>query len=128
MPTKPWLSVHEPEPDREYLALLSYLPLNRYRMIPQFLRYSSEVRAQLKESDGLVGYSLLAQLFRRRFWTLSVWRDEQALMDFVRKLPHRKVMGDLQGHMGKTEFARWKISSSSIPSSWKEALKRITPE
>jgi len=38
----------------------------------------------LEESRGLIGYSLLAHLLEKRFWTLSLWEDEDALMDFVR--------------------------------------------
>ena len=88
MPATPWKALSSAAPDREYLALLSYLELKRFRMIPRFLRYSNEVQRQLSQTSGVVGYSLLAQLLRRHFWTLSVWDDERALMAFVSTRPH----------------------------------------
>ena len=101
MPTIPWKAYLSVKPDEEYLALLSYLPLARLRQVPQFLRHSSDIQTQLDHAVGLIGYSLRAQLFRRHFWTLSVWEDDNALMDFVRTTPHAKVMENLKGTWGK---------------------------
>lgn len=101
MPTIPWKAYRSVKPDEEYLALLSYLPLARLRQVPQFLRHSSDIQTQLDHAVGLIGYSLRAQLFRRHFWTLSVWEDDNALMDFVRTTPHAKVMENLKGTWGK---------------------------
>src|SRR5215210_2679300 len=113
-----WKSLAAIEPEREYLAQLSYLPLKRYRLIPRFLKYTSQIESQLKESRGLVGYSLQAQLLSRRFWTLSVWEDEAALMDFVYHLPHSEVMQSLAPHMAPTKFSQWKIKGSELPPRW----------
>src|SRR5207245_1790913 len=59
-------------------------------------RQSSEVGRQLAETRGLVGYSFRAKFSSHRFWTLSIWEDEQALMAFVSQDPHRTTMGLLQ--------------------------------
>jgi hypothetical protein len=40
----PWKTLAAVEKDREYLALLSYLPLNRHGKIPAFMRFSMEVK------------------------------------------------------------------------------------
>ena len=69
----PWKLLVTPEKDREYLALLSYLPLNRYSKLPLFMRYSMQIMKQIAESPGAIGYTMRAKLFSRRFWTLSVW-------------------------------------------------------
>jgi hypothetical protein len=123
-----WMSFAEASPEREYLALMSYLPLKKFRMIPRFIRYTREIQTQLKQAKGLVGYSLQAKLLRREFWTLSVWEDENALMEFVHSLPHSHVMVALSPHMGKTNFVRWKISGSVVPPTWEEALRREQTE
>ena len=122
MPPTPWKAYRSVKPDGEFLALLSYLPLARFRMVPQFLRHSRDIQTQLDHAVGLIGYSLRAQLFRHHFWTLSVWEDDKALMDFVRTTPHAQVMENLQGHMGATTFVRWTLKGASVPPDWKDAL------
>ncbi len=127
MPALRWRSFRKAEPDREYLVLLSELPLQSYRALPRFLRFTRQVQRQLKTASGLVGYSLLARLGRKRFWTLSVWEDERALMDFVDAVPHRMMMHALQPDLGETQFLRWAIRGDAYPPSWKAALARAIP-
>ena len=81
---------------------------------------------QLHRSSGLIGYSLHAQPLRRRFWTLSVWEDQQSLMSFVRHVPHAKIMQILAPHMRKTQFAQWKVTIKDIPPSWDQAKTRLS--
>ncbi len=113
MPTTPWKAYRSVKPEEEFLALLSYLPLARFRKLPQFFRHSRDIQTQL---------------FRRHFWTLSVWEDDQALMDFVRTTPHVQVMENLQGYMGATTFVRWTLKGASVPPDWKGALVRYRQE
>src|SRR6266849_3099110 len=122
----PWKTLAAPDRNREYLALLSFLPLKHYRMIPKFLWLTFETQRQLHKSKGLIGYSLHAQPFRRRFWTLSVWEDQQSLMNFVRQAPHGKIMQVLAPHMGETQFVQWKVTVKNIPPSWNEAKTRMS--
>ena len=120
----PWRSFRTAEPDREYLVLLSKLPLRSYRALPRFLRLTRQVQRQLRTAPGLLGYSLLAGLWQKQFWTLSVWEDEQGLRGFVDALPHYTVMTALQPDMGETQFLRWVIPGTVYPPSWNEALAR----
>lgn len=120
----PWRTLVSPDSEAEYLALLTYLPLRRFRTIPKFLRYVRAIQGQLNGAEGLVGYSLKARLLPRKFWTLSVWRDEGALMRFVTQDPHRHSMGALRPHMAQTEFIRWRLKGSEVPPSWEGALRR----
>lgn len=125
MPKLPWKSFAVPESDREYLALLSYLPLNTFRAMPKFFRYTVQIRRQLADSGGLLGYSLDTNVPGREFWTLSVWEDGESLMRFVERNPHGRVMTDLMPHMGQTEFIRWKVDGASVPPDWEEAKRRM---
>jgi hypothetical protein len=124
MPTLPWRSFGRAEPERQYVALLSYLPLKRGWQIPSFLRHTVRITGQLRRSRGLVGYSLRAQLVAKRFWTLSAWEDEAALRGFVQAQPHARTMAALAPHMGETSFIRWTVRGSELPVSWEGALKR----
>lgn len=120
----PWCTTHSVEPARAYLAILSSLPLKRYRMIPQFVRHADRVRDQLATTPGVIGYSFNADPFRKRFWTLSVWETEGALRAFVGGGFHAQVMGLLDGEMGETRFTRWTVSGKDLPLSWKDAFTR----
>jgi hypothetical protein len=122
----PWKTLAAPDTNREYLALLSFLPLKHYRMIPKFLWLTFETQRQLRESKGLIGYSLHAQPLRRRFWTLSVWEDQQSLMNFVRQAPHGRIMQVLAPQMGKMQFVQWSVTLKDIPPGWNEAKTRMS--
>ncbi|MGH2574072.1 MAG: hypothetical protein ACRDFC_00050 [Ignavibacteria bacterium] len=125
MPESPWKSLSDVNPDRDYLALISYLPLKKFWSLPKFVNYTGKIQKQLRKSAGLIGYSLLAKPLKLKFWTLSVWEDEKALMDFVRDIPHKDVMSELLPHIEKTKFERWKIRGSEVPPAWKDALTRL---
>jgi quinol monooxygenase YgiN len=120
----PWYSHSGAVPERDYLALLTYLPLRSSWRIPWLLLYNVRIRRQLRASSGLIGYSLRAQLAAKRFWTLSVWEDEAALQEFVRAPPHVAIMKALALHMGATRFTRWTVKGSDMPPGWDDALKR----
>jgi hypothetical protein len=125
MPALPWKSFATPENGREYTALLTYLPLSKWRAIPKFVRYTSQIRRQLAGSEGLIGYALDANVLNRDFWTLSVWENEESLRRFVQRNPHGRVMTDLLPDMGQTEFLPFKVNGSSIPPDWKDTKRRM---
>jgi quinol monooxygenase YgiN len=120
----PWTTFAAPDSNREYLALLSYLPLNKYRAIPGLIGFLFQIQKQLRATPGVVGYSLRAMFLSRDFWTLSAWTDERALMDFVMKIPHAQAMKTMLPHMGPTKFTKWKVASPALPLRWEEAMQR----
>jgi hypothetical protein len=124
LPT-PWKSLASARDDKEYVALLSFLPLKRYWMIPKFAGLTMETMGQLAKSHGLIGYSLGAELMRKRFWTVSAWEDQQALRDFVEQIPHSRIMQELAPHMGKTGFAEWTVRAADIPIPWATARQHL---
>ena len=124
MRATPWKTVQKPVPTREYVALLSELPLETFRALPAFLSYAREIDAHLKRAPGLIGYSMKARLLRKMFWTLSVWESTAALKAFVDERPHDEAMAALQGKMGRTRFIQWRIADFQCPPTWEHAFKR----
>ena len=112
MPAAPWRSFRKPEPERDYLALLSFLPLKAFWRMPAFLLGAAGVMKQLAAAQGLIGYSLLARPLAKNFWTLSVWEDV-------------RLMTSLTPHMGKTKFVRWTVKGSGLPLVWDDALRHM---
>ena len=72
MPALPWLERQPIDPQRQYVAMASRLPLKSYRFIPGFMRDTMRIRRQLGQAAGLVSYTLNAGLARKTFWTFSV--------------------------------------------------------
>src|SRR2546425_6278525 len=114
---------------RESLALATYLPRKSYWAILSFFRQTRAIQSQLESSDGLVGYSLRAQLLGKKSWTLSVWKDEAALAEFVRKAPHAGTMKDLRPQLTDARrFVRWKEAGSKVRPKGADALSRLEEE
>jgi hypothetical protein len=122
--TKPWVTFRQPDQNREYLVLLTALPLTRFRDLGRFLLYTFRIQGQVRQTPGLLGYSLGAQVLKREFWTLSVWGGEAALREFVIEHPHSQVMRALQGKMGETRFVRWHLRGAELPPQWEDAFTR----
>jgi hypothetical protein len=113
------------EPDREYVVLLSFLPLRGFRHFLAFAVHDLRITRQLTGAQGLVGYSKLGRPWVKRFWTLSAWEDEAALQAFVRAGPHARAMAEMPPRMGSTRFVRWTLPGRALPPTWDDALRRF---
>jgi hypothetical protein len=125
MPDLPWTSRSQLEPGPEYLVMASHLPLRRVSSTVRFFRAVSAVRKQLAHTDGLVGYTLRARPLARDYWTLSVWKDQAALRQFMGTSPHVEIMTSLKPHMGPTKFIYWSITAADGRPGFTEALERL---
>ncbi len=121
----PWKTMSALDPDAEYLVLASSIPPKSIRSTWKLFRGSRAVRRQLLNTDGVLGFSMLAEPFRKHYATLSVWRDEAALNDFAQAHPHDRLVVALAPEMGETKFVRWTASGADGRPSWKEALERL---
>ena len=126
MPALPWTTRSAVEPSREYLVMAARLPLARYRDVPAFLRGTVAIRRQLARADGLIGYTLDAKLLTKTFWTLSVWRDEQALNTFARSAPHDDIVRSVRPHVDSSVFVTWTEPGTGVPVPWARARQRVT--
>jgi hypothetical protein len=124
MPAMPWKTLSKPAEGREYVALLSILPLKRFRTLPQFMWFTIQTLRQLARSKGLLGYALDADIFGLTFWTLSVWEDRQSIMKFAHTMPHDGIMEKLAPVMRETQFVYWNVSARDMPLRWNEAKAR----
>lgn len=124
-PPLPWKAFGEPQPDREYLVVLTFLPLRRLSRLPRFLGYVRKIQRQLDAGpEGLIGYSLLAKPLRSKYWTLSVWNGAAALGRFIQDSPHRDAMLELPQVLSGFKTTRWTSAGSALPPGWSDALAR----
>jgi hypothetical protein len=121
----PWKSCGSLDADEEYLVLASSIPPKSMSSTWSMFTGSRIVRKQLLETDGVIGFSMLAQPFRKHYATLSVWRDDAALDAFARTHPHGRLMAELAPAMDEPKFVRWTIRGSDGRPSWTDALARL---
>lgn len=121
----PWKTIEALDPGLEYLVLASSIPPRSIASTGRLFRGSRAVRKQLMATDGVMGFSMLAEPIRKHYVTLSVWRDEAALTGFARSRPHDHLMTSLVAEMGETKFVRWTISGATGHPSWRETLERL---
>lgn len=112
------------EPDREYVVMATRL-LSRHRYIPAFVRSTQAIWPGLTRSDGLLGYSLSADVTRRTFCTLSVWRDGDAVEAFVRSEPHTMVVAKTRPWMVDSTFVTWTVRGVQLPVNWEQVRERF---
>jgi quinol monooxygenase YgiN len=121
----PWQAVQELDPGRDYLALVSDIPPLRLSSTGRWFRGAQEVTAQLRDTEGVVGFSLSASPLRKRYLTLSVWTDEEALANFVPTRAHGRMVHELRPQMAPTRFVRWTFPGREGRPSWREGLRRV---
>ncbi|MFD9004701.1 DUF3291 domain-containing protein [Streptomyces sp. NPDC059582] len=131
MPTIPWL----PGADKDAaapegatglpLVMASRLELRSLWSVPSFFLLSLIVFQQVRRSPGVIGASLQAEPLKRTFWTLSAWRDQDALNAFNRTDPHAKSVRRLRPGMKGSVFVFWNTERDQLPISWDEAKRRL---
>ena len=61
------------------VVMASRFELASTRHVMQFLVASLRIHRQVRRSDGAIGVALIARPLRREFYTLSSWRDRDAV-------------------------------------------------
>jgi hypothetical protein len=125
MPTLPWHELAVVEPEHSYTALLGYLQLGSFLILPRFLWHTRQIEKQLKQTTGLVGYRLGAIVSARKFFHLSAWESEAAVQTFVHQEPHLRIMEKLVGRLGKAEFRYWTVKGAELPLVFERELPRL---
>ncbi len=110
----------------EFICAATFLWVRRWRDVIPFLRMSSGVQRQLKETSGLVRYGLRANFLRKRYWTFSVWEDRASLDAFLLAEPHATAMRRMRQWVvpGNSTVVTWDSTADSI--NWEEGLDRLS--
>ena len=92
-----------PRSRAEYLVLASSIPPKSIKSTWKLFRGAFAVRRQLLNTNGVMGFSMLAEPLRREYATLSVWRDQTALDAFARAHPHDQLVVALDAGDGRDQ-------------------------
>jgi hypothetical protein len=126
MPPLPWKATAAADAaSDEVVVMASLLQLDSLRQAPSFLGAAMAVRRQTLGADGALGVALNTALPRRTFFTLSAWRDREALNGFVRSEPHVSIMRRYRPAMADARFVFWNTTPDKLPPSWSEVRQRL---
>ena len=106
------------------VVMASRFELTSARHVLPFLIASLRVHRQVCRSEGAVGVALIARPLRREFYTLSAWRDRDAIDAMVSAEPHRSVMKAFRKQTADAEFTFWTVPASERPN-WTDARTRL---
>jgi hypothetical protein len=125
-PPLPWRAMADVDPEGTYVVTMTRLPLRRHTRIPAVMRATWKIVRELARSDGLVGYSLKADLIRKTFWTVSAWESTAGLHAFVRSDVHVRAMTDVGPHMAEPRIETTSMPGTDLPPSWSRVRDRLT--
>ena len=108
----------------EFLCVATFLPVRSWGYVIPFLKMSSRVEKQLKQTQGLARYSVKADFLHKRFWTLTIWKNKKFMDSFVPLEPHAEAIRKFKDWAGKgAAFVEWNSTNSSID--WDTAMQKL---
>ncbi len=108
----------------EFHCIATFLPVRSWMYVIPFLKMSSLVEKQLKQTQGLVRYSVRADFPRKRFWTFTVWKDKKFVQSFVQLEPHAQAVRKFKDWAGEgAAFVEWISTNGSID--WDTAIQKL---
>ena len=128
MPTLRWTTVSTPAPDTEAFVMASRLEVRSLKDVPRFFLKSLAAWKQVSGAPGAYGASLIAEPFKRTFWTLSAWEDRSALYRYAKTEPHKSIMNGLRPTMKDSVFTFWEVPAADLPINWTDARRRLAEQ
>jgi hypothetical protein len=121
---RPAVSVKRAPEGESLVSVATYVPIKRWVNVLRAFRLSNRVEKQLRQSNGIVTYSLAVNPLRRQFWTYSVWQEPAAAKAFVADQPHATAIKRYQEWAAEgAAFTEWESTSSRLD--WNEAFRRL---
>lgn len=106
------------------IASITELHLKKIWSYLRFLPLAIKSKIQAEKSPGLISIQLNSKgLFVQR--TLTVWKNEKLMLDFVKSGSHLKAMKAFSKIANRSSTATFAVKS--LPS-WKEALEKLKAE
>lgn len=108
--------------ERPVLVALTMVELGPDRAArARFWDHVWRVTASLEDRPGFIGHSVRREVFGRRAWTMTVWRDEASLEAFVTGDEHRAAISEGYAAVTRTAFWRRALPGAEVPLSWPAA-------
>lgn len=125
MPTVPWTPTAHVHAGTDYLIMATRFTLVRRRDMLRVISATSGLWSGIRQTDGLIGYSISSRSPRGTLATLSAWRDRDAMLAFVRGDAHQEVIDRTRDQMRGSTFASWNADGAELPPDWTTAAQRL---
>ncbi|TMR90570.1 hypothetical protein [Nonomuraea basaltis] len=112
-----WIAGPAGEQPGPLVAALTDFRMNRALDLPGIARRGRSLSRLWPELPGAVGMWLWVDLVNRRVGSLSVWRDEDDLQEFVRLRAHVQIMREYR-HRGTLRSRTWRIGTLDRAALW----------
>jgi hypothetical protein len=94
-------------------------------VMPAVFREGLLLRRHWTDFEGGLGVSLSGDLLKRTTYTVSAWRSEEDLRNFVRSAAHMRLMRRYRAQMESSAFTTWTTDRFSLREAWREAARRL---
>ena len=105
---------------------ITRLRLRRFVFLPGFIVHSLRSTRQAETSPGFLG-GYLALGPRLTFWTVTLWRDQQAMRDYRRTGSHLEAMPKLLNWCDEASVATLEGETQALPDA-QQAAERLRDE
>lgn len=102
---------------------LTRLRIRSVRFMPHFALSTFRALRQAKRAPGFLSGMLLPDS-NRTFWTMTAWRDMDAMRGFMTSGAHKSAMTHLLNWCDEASVAHWEQEELTLPS-WEEADRRM---
>ncbi len=97
--------------------------IRRVWSVPPFALAAFASLKQARGADGFLGGSVCPDR-RLAFWTLTVWRSEDAMRAYILSGPHRGAMSKFAVWCDEASVVHWEQAGEAAPP-WIEAAERM---
>jgi heme-degrading monooxygenase HmoA len=111
-------------PSKSTVVVATRFAVPRRRDTMAFLCAALASAREAEAVPGFLGGTVLADLWNRRFWTVSVWASPEAVRSYGFAPAHAKAMRRTEGWAAESQVERWRTFASEVPK-LAEAAKRF---
>lgn len=90
-----------------------------------FDEYTRKTIESLPMNPGFIGYSVRSRVLGNEVWTMTIWRDEASMEQFVGSPVHRAAMREGLAPVRRARFLRFELETSEVPPRWEDVLRRL---
>lgn len=107
------------KPETLVIVALTEVDLSgTYSVKSLFWERVTTVRNSLETNEGYLGGAIRREIFGSRAWTMTVWKDEKSLDNFVESREHERAMKEGGSAVRKAKFYRGKKKWKELPLPW----------